>query len=191
MDVMIDIENALNDGRMLVKQLLSAPPLYFGNLTLSDIPEGISGVYAIFDSKEVLYVGRTKNLRRRLYTNHLHGPKSNGIFITEQVGGENDRDLVEMVLPDTPKPFPQLNLATQRANFERAGFQIIKAEEAFRPIEFYDVGAFVWFAHIIEWEFPTFSVDKCFEQLLKMQEAIDNKGKVEGTIHRYLIVAKK
>lgn len=117
--------------------------------------------------------------------------KKDGVFITEQVGGDNDRDLVEMVLPDTPKPFPQLNLVTQRANFERAGFQILKAEEAFRPIKFYDVGAFVWFAHIIEWEFPDFSVDKCFEQLLKMQEKIEETGKVEGTIHRYLIVAKK
>lgn len=117
--------------------------------------------------------------------------KKDGVFITEQVGGDNDRNLVEMVLPDTPKPFPQLNLVTQRANFERAGFQILKAEEAFRPIKFYDVGAFVWFAHIIEWEFPDFSVDKCFEQLLKMQEKIEETGKVEGTIHRYLIVAKK
>ena len=42
-----------------------------------------------------------------------------------------------------------------------------------RPIKFYDIGAFVWFAHIIEWEFPDFSVDRCFERLIKMQEMID------------------
>lgn len=117
--------------------------------------------------------------------------KKDGIFITEQVGGDNDRDLVDMVLPNTPKPFPQLNLKVQKANFEKAGFQIIKAKEAFRPIQFYDIGAFVWFAHIIEWEFPNFSVDKCFAKLLKMQEEIEKNGKIEGTIHRYLIVAKK
>ena len=55
----------------------------------------------------------------------------------------------------------------------------------------YDVGAFVWFAHIIEWEFPNFSVDKCFERLLEMQKRIDDEGSIEGTIHRYLIVARK
>jgi hypothetical protein len=44
---------------------------------------------------------------------------------------------------------------------------------------------------VIEWEFPDFSVDKCFEHLLKMQEMIDKAGKIEGTIHRYLIVAGK
>ena len=117
--------------------------------------------------------------------------KKSGMFITEQVGGDNDRDLVEMVLPGTEKPFPHLNLRTQQAAFEKAGFKIIRAEEAYRPIKFYDVGAFVWFAHIIEWEFPGFSVDKCFEKLLKMQEIIDRKGVVEGTIHRFLIVAEK
>lgn len=117
--------------------------------------------------------------------------KKGGIFITEQVGGDNDRDLVEMVLPDTKKPFPHLNLKEQEKVFEEAGFQIIEKAEAHRPIKFYDVAAFVWFAHIIEWEFPNFSVDRCFEQLLEMQKMIEDSGCVEGTIHRYLIVAKK
>ena len=117
--------------------------------------------------------------------------RHNGIFITEQVGGENDRDLVELVLPGTKAPFPHLHLEEQRTVFEEAGFQILQAEEAFRPITFYDVGAFVWFARIIEWEFPGFSVDRCFENLVKMHHTIENNGKITGTIHRYLIVARK
>ena len=117
--------------------------------------------------------------------------RQGGMFITEQVGEDNDRDLVEQVLPGTPKPFPHLNLAEQRRSFEDAGFQTIQAEEAYRPIKFYDTGAFVWFARIIEWEFPGFSVERCFEQLLKMQERIERDGAVVGTIHRYLILAKK
>ena len=117
--------------------------------------------------------------------------KNDGIFVTQQVGGENDRDLVEMVLPGTEKPFPHMNLTEQRKVFEEAGFRILQAEEAFRSITFYDVGAFVWFARIIEWEFPDFSVDSCFQNLLKMQEIIESSGKITGTIHRYLIVAKK
>lgn len=117
--------------------------------------------------------------------------KRGGIFVTEQVGSENDRDLVEKVLPDTEKPFPHLNLREQKKAFEDVGFHIIEEEEAYRPIKFYDVGAFVWFARIIEWEFPGFSVDRCFGQLLEMQKTIEDKGIVEGTIHRYLIVAEK
>lgn len=115
----------------------------------------------------------------------------NGIFITEQVGGDNDRDLVEFVLPNTSVPFPDLKLDVQIEKFRKAGFEIIRAEENYRPIKFYDVGAFVWFARIIEWEFPDFSVEKCFEKLLKMHEKIEKDGVFEGTIHRFLIVAKK
>ena len=31
--------------------------------------------------------------------------KKGGIFVTQQVGGDNDRDLVEMVLPEVESPF--------------------------------------------------------------------------------------
>ena len=117
--------------------------------------------------------------------------KKEGIFITQQVGCDNDRDLVEWVLPGIPKPFPHANLKEQALYLKEAGFQVVEAQEVYRQIKFYDVGAFVWFAHIIEWEFPGFSVDKCFETLIKMQEKLEQDGVIEGTTHRYLIVAKK
>ncbi|MBR6146827.1 MAG: SAM-dependent methyltransferase, partial [Lachnospiraceae bacterium] len=71
------------------------------------------------------------------------------------------------------------------------GFEILSSDEIFGSIRFYDVGAFVWFARIIEWEFLDFSVDKCFDRLLKLQEVIDKDGVIKGTTHRYYIVAKK
>ena len=117
--------------------------------------------------------------------------KPGGLFITQQVGSENDRELVGMVLPHAEKPFPHENLHEQRAGFLDAGFEILRAEEAFGPICFYDVGAFVWFAKIIEWEFPGFSVENCFERLVRMQETIEREGKIVGTTHRYLIAARK
>ena len=75
--------------------------------------------------------------------------------------------------------------------FENAGFEILEADEAFCRISFSDVGAFVWFAHIIEWEFPGFSVDRCFDRLMQMQETIQKSGEAAGRVHRYLLVAKK
>ncbi len=117
--------------------------------------------------------------------------KPGGVFLTEQVGEDNDRDLVEQVLPGTPKPFPHKNLREQRRAFEDAGFRILRGEEAFRPILFYDVGAFVWFARVIPWEFPGFSVDRCFGRLLAMQEEMEKSGSLQGTIQRYLIIAQK
>ena len=117
--------------------------------------------------------------------------KKGGLFITQQVGGDNDRDLVERVLPGTPKPFPHLYLEEQLRVFRGAGFRILRGEEAYRPIQFFDVGAFVWFARVLPWEFPDFSVERCFAGLWGMQEEIQQRGRVEGTVHRYLIVAEK
>jgi len=117
--------------------------------------------------------------------------KTGGFFITQQVGCENDRELIDAVLPWLEKPVSHNNLKEQREAFEKAGFDILNAEEAFPPICFFDVGAFVWFAHIIEWEFPGFSVEKCFDRLLNLQKIIETDGKIEGTTHRYLIIAQK
>ena len=99
--------------------------------------------------------------------------KPGGMFITQQVGDENDRDLVKMVLPEAEKPFPGCNLSVQGKAFQKAGFEILQADEFFGSIRFYDTGAFVWFARIIEWEFSGYSVDHCFDGLLKLQEKIE------------------
>ena len=117
--------------------------------------------------------------------------KPGGVFVTQQVGADNDRELVEMVLPDAPPPFPDMRLSIQSERFRTAGFEILRAEEAFPPISFTDVGAFVWFARIIEWEFPGFSVERCLPRLLALQRKLEAEGEIAGTTHRYLLAARK
>ena len=75
--------------------------------------------------------------------------------------------------------------------FRKAGFSILRQEECFRPIRFYDVGALVWFARVIPWEFPGFSVDTHLENLLIAQNILEATGCLEGRTHRFLIVAQK
>lgn len=117
--------------------------------------------------------------------------KPGGVFITQQVGAENDRALVELLLPGTPMAFPEQYLRIAQAKFEQAGFAILEAQEAFPPIRFYDVGALVWFARIIEWEFPGFSVERCRERLFALQDALEKGGVIEGVTHRFMMVAEK
>ena len=118
--------------------------------------------------------------------------KPGGLFITEQVGAENDRELVKLLLPNvTELPFPEQYLNIVSAKFRDAGFAVLREQECFRPIRFFDMGALVWFARIIQWEFPGFSVEGCLEHLLHGQALIEKQGYVEGTIHRFLLVARK
>ena len=117
--------------------------------------------------------------------------KPGGLFITQQVGEDNDRDLAELLLPGTPKPFPGLNAAEQARRFREAGFTVLRSEEAFRPIRFFDVGALVWFARVVPWEFPGFSVEACFGRLMEAQRILEEKGEIRGMTHRFLLVARK
>ena len=118
--------------------------------------------------------------------------KSGGIFITQQVGADNDRALVELLLdPVPPLPFPEQYLAVAEEKFRAAGFGILAKDECFRPIKFFDVGALVWFARIIEWEFPGFSVDSCLPQLLEAQRLLEERGSLDAVVHRFMLVAQK
>ena len=117
--------------------------------------------------------------------------KPGGVFITQQVGAENDRELVELLCGKLPLPFPEQYASAAGEEFRKLGFSILRQEECFRPIQFYDVGALVWFARIIQWEFPNFSVDTHLENLLNAQRIIEETGYIEGQTHRFLLVAKK
>lgn len=118
--------------------------------------------------------------------------KAGGVFLTEQVGAENDRELVELLLDPAPvPPFPEQYLDKATAKLERCGFKILKGQEAFQPIIFWDVGALVWFARVLPWEFPGFSVRRCLDRLYRAQQALERDGKLQGRIHRFLVVAQK
>lgn len=117
--------------------------------------------------------------------------KPNGIFITQQVGGKNNNDLSKRLLDDFHPAFPTHTLENNLTDLTHAGFEIITSAEAFPPIRFYDIGALVYFAKIIEWEFPQFSVENCFDKLYELQTELEQNGEVCGTEHRFLIVGRK
>jgi len=117
--------------------------------------------------------------------------KPGGIFVTQQVGAENDRELVELLCGSTPLPYPEQYLALAEQKFRKAGFAILEVREAFREIRFFDVGALVWFGRIIQWEFPDFSVENCLESLLQAQQILEKNGSISGRIHRFLLAAQK
>lgn len=117
--------------------------------------------------------------------------KPRGLFLTQQVGAENDLELIELLMGDATIQYPENYLDQAVKALTDHGFEILASGETYRPIEFYDVGALVWFARIIEWEFPGFSVEKCKDNLFKAQKILERDGKIAGSIHRYYLVAQK
>lgn len=117
--------------------------------------------------------------------------KAGGVFISQQVGAENDRELVDILCGELPLPFPEQYADKVAAAFQNEGFSILRQEECFTPIRFYDVGALIWFARVLPWEFTGFSVDTHIQNLMKAQHILENEGYIEGKTHRFLIVTQK
>ena len=155
-----------------------------------DFKEADCGKYLPFDDESFdIVINRHGDLNEKEIFRVL---KKGGLFITQQVGAENDRELVDLLMPKKlPLPFPEQYLSVTADKFKNSGFEIVDGKETFGSIRFFDVGALVWFARIIEWEFIDFSVDTCLDGLMAAQKTVDEKGSVEGRTHRFMLVAKK
>ena len=94
------MQQRLIDAKRIVDDILHAPKYYFKELKPSVLPNQLAAVYAITDAStgEVLYVGRTKNVRRRLYTNHLMGPKTNARLKKYLVEDPNQPQITDMLV---------------------------------------------------------------------------------------------
>ncbi|MBK1812252.1 class I SAM-dependent methyltransferase [Clostridium sp. YIM B02505] len=117
--------------------------------------------------------------------------KPNGIFISQQVGGRNNEKLSKILIKDFKPLFSKNTLDNNLKEIEKDLFEVLYAREAFPYLRFKDIGALVYFARKIEWEFPNFSVEDCFEELCKLHEEVKIKGYVESIEHRFIMVCRK
>ena len=117
--------------------------------------------------------------------------KTGGLFITQQVGAYNDRELVTLLCGNLPLAFANQTLGFVKDEFEKCGFLTLDAKESFGDISFFDVGALVWFARIIEWEFKDFSVENNIENLLMAQKILEKEGRLSAKTHRFFLKLKK
>ena len=89
----------LERAKEIVDAMLNSNRYFFDKLKPSDLQDGLAVVYAIFekDSDICLYVGRTKNLRQRLYTNHLMGSSASA-RLKKYLCKDSDRpDIISLV----------------------------------------------------------------------------------------------
>ena len=114
---MENLSNRMGEAQRIVEQLLNSQQYTFRGLTPSML-ESVPGVYAIFDQTTgaTLYVGRTKNIRRRLYTNHLMGPETNA-RLKKYLYKDSDR-------PDIPDM-----VAAKQYLIDNCYFQYIRVDE--------------------------------------------------------------
>lgn len=115
--------------------------------------------------------------------------KPNGMLITQQVGSLNNERLSKL-LGMKNNNHKVKNLEKILIDADNNHLDVIYSDEYFPYFRFKDIGAFVYYAKIIVWEFQGFSVDKCFDILCDMNKELNKKGYIESLAHRYILVCK-
>lgn len=115
--------------------------------------------------------------------------KPGGMFITQQVGGENCIALARRINLEMPV-HPSFSLETELPAFQDGHFAVKYADECFPQLKFFDVGAVVFWARIIEWSFPGFSVERNFQRLCALQDDIAQQGHISAREHRFIVTAQ-
>ena len=99
------IDNTIRSYLDLLNELIDQPHIPFAKEALQAFPR-TGGVYRIVEQTKgdsvTIYVGQAKDLRRRIYRNHFHGPYRNSTFRRKLISTgdcEND-DLIQEYLAD-------------------------------------------------------------------------------------------
>lgn len=114
-----------------------------------------------------------------------------GRFITQQVGGRNDMELIEMLGGGRSADDLACKVETAADDLKTAGFEIVRAQESVTRTRVFDAGAVVYYFNALPWEIPGFSVESHFEALARIHDQIEKNGFIETSLHRFLVIGSK
>jgi SAM-dependent methyltransferase len=117
--------------------------------------------------------------------------KPGRIFITQQVGGKNFIHLNEILQEQVYFQYSYWILEVAVKQLQDGGFLIIDQCEEYPPVEFYDIGAVVYYLKAVSWQISDFSIEKYANKLLKIHNLIEETGKFKVNAHRFYIEAVK
>lgn len=117
--------------------------------------------------------------------------KPSGKFITQQVGGQNNFEINELLQEKPEFKFSYWTLDWAINQLTDAGFQIFDKREEFPETVITDIGALVFHLKIVSWQIEDFSVEKYYDKLVRIHNNIQEKGDLHIKSHRILIAAIK
>lgn len=98
---MEDWDKVIEIYKTQLKNLLSSKSHFFNSTKRKEIPDSI-GIYVIFDkNSDLLYVGQSKNLARRLWDDHLHNDKIGSAFrrnLSECFRLNSEREITQYIV---------------------------------------------------------------------------------------------
>ena len=114
-----------------------------------------------------------------------------GAYFSQQVGPDSGHEVYDFFLG--PQPLGQSGREPElaQAEAEAAGLEVVDLRTAELRMEFFDVGAMVYFLRKVIWFVPDFTVEKYHGQLKALHERILASGPFIADSRRFLIQARK
>jgi SAM-dependent methyltransferase len=111
-----------------------------------------------------------------------------GTYLSQQIGPGTNRELTDFMMG--PQPVNQARSPRRaEAAARAAGLAVTGVREQVLRVEFFDVGAVVYFLRKVLWTVPGFTVGGYAGQLARMHEHITEHGSFVSHAQRFLIEA--
>ncbi len=111
-----------------------------------------------------------------------------GRYLAQHVGAGSNRELTDYLMGPQPvsgRRRPEHAVRDARA----AGLVVRDLRRARLRVEFFDVGAVVYFLRLVVWTVPDFDVDRYRDRLLALHAEIERDGSFVSHAERFLIQA--
>ncbi|NKY98755.1 class I SAM-dependent methyltransferase [Nocardiopsis alborubida] len=112
-----------------------------------------------------------------------------GVFVTQQVGSDDGRELSALLEGPPPDRDADWNLDAAVAGLEEAGMTVTRARQARTPRRFHDVGALVFYLRMVPWQVPGFDARAHRGPLLRLHRDMARGTPLTCTVHRFLVEA--
>jgi SAM-dependent methyltransferase len=113
-----------------------------------------------------------------------------GTYFSQQIGAGSNRELTDFMMGPQPvgrARSPESAVAAAQAT----GLQVVSVQGCALRVEFFDVGAIVYFLRRVLWTVPGFTPEAYAGQLRRMHARIERDGVFVCTAHRLLVEARR
>ncbi|WP_369209160.1 class I SAM-dependent methyltransferase [Streptomyces sp. PU-14G] len=114
-----------------------------------------------------------------------------GAYLAQHVGPASVFELVEYFLGPQPEARERRRPEDERAEAEAAGLEVVDLRSERLRMEFFDIGAVVYFLRKVVWMVPDFTVESYRSRLRELHDRIQADGPFVAHSARFLIEARK
>jgi SAM-dependent methyltransferase len=116
--------------------------------------------------------------------------RDDGVYLAQHVGAGSNRELTDFLMGAQPlsgRRSPERAVEEARA----AGLWVLDLRTATLRVEFFDVGAVVYFLRLVVWTVPDFGVARYRDRLHDLHRVIEREGSFVSHARRFLVEAVK